>query len=96
MDLDRVAPVISTPASRKDSDVTAQCVEQESSPDESKSNGLQDAVISVLSKTPNAALSQFFKPTTTTFKSVYRNKDLKLVIWRKGIEVFVSLLLFMN
>ncbi|CAE7214905.1 hypothetical protein CFE70_009850 [Pyrenophora teres f. teres 0-1] len=51
---------------------------------------LQDAVVTTLFKASPATLKSFMNPTVNTFKAVFGKKDVQLVIWRKGLEVFVG------
>jgi hypothetical protein len=51
---------------------------------------LQDAVVTTLYNTSPDILKSFLSPTVNTIKAVYAKKDVQLVIWRKGLEVFVS------
>jgi hypothetical protein len=51
---------------------------------------LQDAVVTTLFNVSPATLKSFVRPTVNTFKAVFGKKDVQLVIWRKGLEVFVS------
>lgn len=52
---------------------------------------LQDAVVTTLFHHSPATLHAFLCPTVNTFKAIFGNKkDTQLVIWRKGLEVFVS------
>jgi len=51
---------------------------------------LQDAVVTALFKASPETLASFLSPTVNTFKAVFGKKDVQLVIWRKGLEVFVS------
>ena len=51
---------------------------------------LQDAIVTTLFNASAATLDSFVSPTINTFKAVFGTKDVQLVIWRKGLEVFVS------
>lgn len=51
---------------------------------------LQDAVVTTLYNISPATLKSFVNPTVNTFKAVFGKKDFQLVVWRKGLEVFVS------
>jgi len=51
---------------------------------------LQDAVVTALFNISAETLKAFVSPTVNTFKVVFGKKDVQLVIWRKGLEVFVS------
>jgi hypothetical protein len=51
---------------------------------------LQDAVATTLYKISPETLRSFLSPTVNTIKLVFGKKDVQLVIWRKGLEVFVS------
>ena len=51
---------------------------------------LQDAVVTALFNISPATLKSFVSPTVDTFKAVLGKKDVQLVIWRKGLEVFVG------
>ena len=51
---------------------------------------LQDAIVTTLFKASPDTLKSFLSPTVNTFKAMFGNKDVQLVIWRKGLEVFVS------
>jgi hypothetical protein len=51
---------------------------------------LQDAVATTLHKASLDMLNSFLSPTVNTIKVVFGKKDVQLVIWRKGLEVFVS------
>jgi hypothetical protein len=51
---------------------------------------LQDAVVTTLFNISPATLKAFVNPTVNTFKAVFGSKNVQLVIWRKGLEVFVS------
>jgi hypothetical protein len=58
-----------------------------------KDNGLlqlQDAVATTLYNASVDTLKSFLSPTVNTIKVVFGKKDVQLVIWRKGLEVFVS------
>jgi hypothetical protein len=50
---------------------------------------LQQAVLKTLQNISTDTLTSFMSPTTNTFKAVLKG-DKQLVIWRKGLEVFVS------
>ncbi|RMZ71687.1 hypothetical protein GMOD_00006829 [Pyrenophora seminiperda CCB06] len=50
---------------------------------------LQDAIATTLFNISPATLEDFVNPTVNTFKAIFGKKDVQLVIWRKGIEVFV-------
>jgi hypothetical protein len=50
---------------------------------------LQQAVLKTLQNISTDTLTSFLSPTTNTFKAVLKG-DKQLVIWRKGLEVFVS------
>lgn len=51
---------------------------------------LQDAIATTLFNVSLATLRSFVNPTVNAFKAVFGTKDVQLVIWRKGLEVFVS------
>jgi hypothetical protein len=51
---------------------------------------LQDAVVTTLYNISPKTLKSFLSPTVNTFKAVLGKKDVQLVVWRKGLEVFVS------
>ena len=51
---------------------------------------LQDAVVTTLFNASPDTLKSFLNPTVNTFKAIFGKKDVQLVIWRKGLEVFVS------
>jgi hypothetical protein len=51
---------------------------------------LQDAIVTTLYNVSPETLKSFVSPTVNTFKAVFGKKDTQLVIWRKGLEVFVS------
>jgi hypothetical protein len=51
---------------------------------------LQDAVVTALFNVLPDTLRSFVSPTVNTFKAVFGKKDVQLVIWRKGLKVFVS------
>jgi len=51
---------------------------------------LQDAVVTALFNISPATLKSFVSPTVNTFKAVFGKKDVQLVVWRKGLEVFVG------
>jgi hypothetical protein len=51
---------------------------------------LQDAVVTTLYNTSPDTLKLFLSPTVNTIKAMFGKKDSQLVIWRKGLEVFVS------
>jgi hypothetical protein len=51
---------------------------------------LQDAVVTILFSISLETLKSFLSPTVNTFKAIFGKKDVQLVIWRKGLEVFVS------
>ncbi|KAH4939142.1 hypothetical protein HBI79_047080 [Parastagonospora nodorum] len=58
-----------------------------------KENGmikLQDAIVTTLFSASPETLASFLSPTVNTFKAVFGKKDVQLVIWRKGLEVFVG------
>ncbi|KAH9871799.1 hypothetical protein J1614_006056 [Plenodomus biglobosus] len=51
---------------------------------------LQDAIVTALfSLSPNT-LRSFMNPTVNQFKAIFGKKDIRLVIWRKGLEVFIG------
>ena len=50
---------------------------------------LQQAVLKTLQNISTDTLTSFMSPTTNTLKVVLKS-DKQLVIWRKGLEVFVS------
>ncbi|EUC47133.1 hypothetical protein COCMIDRAFT_50746, partial [Bipolaris oryzae ATCC 44560] len=52
---------------------------------------LQDTLVTTLYHTSPATLSHFLDPTVHTFKQVLGKSDIKLVIWRKGVEVFIGM-----
>jgi hypothetical protein len=51
---------------------------------------LQDAIVTTLFCTSAETLKDFLSPTVNTFKAIFGKKGVQLVIWRKGLEVFVS------
>ncbi|KAI4619664.1 hypothetical protein J4E83_005519 [Alternaria metachromatica] len=51
---------------------------------------LQDAVVTALFNISAETLKAFVSPTVNTFKVVFGKKDVQLVIWRKGLEVFIG------
>lgn len=51
---------------------------------------LQDAIVTTLFCTSAETLKNFLSPTVNTFKGIFGKKGIQLVIWRKGLEVFVS------
>ncbi|KAF1947678.1 hypothetical protein EJ02DRAFT_439891 [Clathrospora elynae] len=51
---------------------------------------LQDAVVTTLFNVSPETLKSFVSPTANTFKAVLGKRNTQLVIWRKGIEVFVG------
>ncbi|KAL1799974.1 hypothetical protein ACET3X_000316 [Alternaria dauci] len=51
---------------------------------------LQDAVVTTLFNVSPATLGLFVSPTVNAFKAVFGTKDVQLVIWRKGLEVFIG------
>ncbi|KAG9192634.1 hypothetical protein G6011_11368 [Alternaria panax] len=51
---------------------------------------LQDAVVTSLFNISPATLGSFVSPTVNTFKAVFGTKDMQLVVWRKGLEVFIG------
>ncbi|KAH8732344.1 hypothetical protein GQ44DRAFT_602345 [Phaeosphaeriaceae sp. PMI808] len=51
---------------------------------------LQDAIVTTLYNVSPGTLKSFLSPTVNTFKCVFGKKDMQLVIWRKGLEVFVG------
>jgi hypothetical protein len=51
---------------------------------------LQDAIVTALFSVSPDTLKSFVSPTVNSFKAVFGKKDVQLVIWRKGLEVFVS------
>lgn len=58
----------------------------------SSSLHLQDALVTTLFHASPLHLERFLDPTVNTFKIIFKRKDdTQLVIWRKGIEVFVRL-----
>lgn len=52
---------------------------------------LKQEILETLRNISPETLASFLNPTSNTFKAVTKG-DKQLVIWRKGIEVFVSLL----
>ena len=50
---------------------------------------LQDVVVTTLFNHSSATLQSFLCPTVNTFKAIFGKQDIQLVIWRKGLEVFV-------
>lgn len=54
---------------------------------------LQQAVLKTLQNVSTDTLTSFLSPTTNTLKVVLKS-DKQLVIWRKGLEVFVSAFAF--
>ncbi|KAF1831370.1 hypothetical protein BDW02DRAFT_557089 [Decorospora gaudefroyi] len=51
---------------------------------------LQDAIVTTLFNVSPHTLKSFVNPTVHTFKAIFGKKDIQLVIWRKGVEVFVT------
>ncbi|CAO2647872.1 Nn.00g087940.m01.CDS01 [Neocucurbitaria sp. VM-36] len=51
---------------------------------------LQDAVVTTLFKASPDTLRSFLSPTVNSLKAVFGKGDTQLVIWRKGIEVFIG------
>ncbi|CAN9085934.1 unnamed protein product [Alternaria alternata] len=51
---------------------------------------LQDAIVTTLFNVSLAILRSFVNPTVNAFKAVFGTKDVQLVIWRKGLEVFIG------
>jgi hypothetical protein len=51
---------------------------------------LQDAIVTALFSLSPDTLRLFVSPTVNSFKAVFGKKDVQLLIWRKGLEVFVS------
>ena len=51
---------------------------------------LQDAIVTTLFCVSPDTLKFFLSPTVNTFKAIFGKKDMQLVVWRKGLEVFVS------
>jgi hypothetical protein len=51
---------------------------------------LQDAIVTTLYGVSPETLVSFLSPTVNTFKAIFGKKDVQLVVWRKGFEVFVS------
>ncbi|KAI2474552.1 hypothetical protein Ptr902_11428 [Pyrenophora tritici-repentis] len=51
---------------------------------------LQDAVVTTLFNTSPDTLKSFLNPTVNIFEAVFGKKDVQLVIWRKGLEVFIG------
>jgi hypothetical protein len=51
---------------------------------------LQDAVATTLYNVSPETLKSFLSPIVNTTKVIFGKKDVQLVIWRKGLEVFVS------
>jgi hypothetical protein len=51
---------------------------------------LQDAIATTLLNVGPETLKSFLSPLVNNFKIVFGKKDVQLVVWRKGIEVFVS------
>ena len=51
---------------------------------------LQDAIVTTLINVSLATLRSFVDPTINAFKAAFSTKDVQLIIWRKGLEVFVS------
>jgi hypothetical protein len=51
---------------------------------------LQDAIVTTLYSVSPETLGSFLSPTVNTFKAIFGKKHVQLVIWRKGLEVFVS------
>ncbi|KAJ6194446.1 hypothetical protein J3E72DRAFT_199846 [Bipolaris maydis] len=52
---------------------------------------LQDTLVTTLYHASPSTLSRFLDPTVHTFKQVLGKGDIKLVIWRKGVEVFIGM-----
>ncbi|KAH7380784.1 hypothetical protein BKA66DRAFT_419484 [Pyrenochaeta sp. MPI-SDFR-AT-0127] len=52
---------------------------------------LQDAVVTTLYNVSPDALKSFLSPTVNIFKAVFGKQDTQLVVWRKGLEVFIGL-----
>jgi hypothetical protein len=51
---------------------------------------LQDAIVTTLYNVSVDMLESFLSPTVNTFKATFGKKDVQMIIWRKGLEVFVS------
>jgi hypothetical protein len=71
----------------------AHIVDLEEGVDLAKDDGmfkLQDAVVTTLFNVSPDTLRSFLSPTVNAFKAIFGKKDTQLVIWRKGLEVFVS------
>ncbi|KAI8937107.1 hypothetical protein NX059_006321 [Plenodomus lindquistii] len=51
---------------------------------------LQDAVVTALFSLSPDTLRSFMNPIVHNFKVLFGKKDVQLVIWRKGLEVFVG------
>ena len=51
---------------------------------------LQDAIVTTLFSISPDTLRSFLSPLVNNFKAVFGKKDVQLVVWRKGLEVFVS------
>jgi hypothetical protein len=52
---------------------------------------LQDAIVTALYNVSPDTLKSFLSPTVNTIKAVFGKRDVQLVIWRKGLEVLVSI-----
>ena len=50
---------------------------------------LQDAAVTALFSLSPSTLRSFLSPTVNTFKAIFGKRDVQLIIWRKGSEVFV-------
>ncbi|KAF1841917.1 uncharacterized protein K460DRAFT_358609 [Cucurbitaria berberidis CBS 394.84] len=51
---------------------------------------LQDAVVTTLFNVSPDTLMSFLSPTVNTFKAIFGKGDTQLVVWRKGLEVFIG------
>ncbi|KAF2133172.1 hypothetical protein P153DRAFT_331643 [Dothidotthia symphoricarpi CBS 119687] len=51
---------------------------------------LQDAIVTTLFNVSPETLCSFLSPTVHTFKAIFKGNK-QLVIWRKGLEVFIGL-----
>jgi hypothetical protein len=51
---------------------------------------LQDAVVTTLFNISPNTLKTFVNPTVHTFKAIFGSKNVQLVIWRKGLEVWAG------
>ncbi|OAL49427.1 hypothetical protein IQ07DRAFT_568342 [Pyrenochaeta sp. DS3sAY3a] len=58
--------------------------------DADRTISLQDAVVTILFHISPDTLESFLSPRVHTFKAIFGKKGTQLVIWRKGLEVFIG------